>query len=108
MEMGSAMAASLMPSTGLVSEPVRTPLYSKWKVLEEPLAMGVGRLMRTVELVVRRSEFRVCLALSVSAVMLRPLLSSKVTVVRSSSAVKVTCAVAVSLAAAGSMLAVMT
>jgi len=46
------MAASLMPSTGLVSV-VRTPEYSKWKVVEVPLVIGAGRVTWTVELVVR-------------------------------------------------------
>ena len=40
--MGSAMAASLMPSTGLVSAPVRVPAYSKCQVVVVPLAMGAG------------------------------------------------------------------
>ncbi len=56
--MGSATAASLMPSTGLVSALSRVPLYSKWKVWMEPLSSGAGSEMWTVELVVRRSELR--------------------------------------------------
>ena len=56
-------------------------------------ALGVERLVRLA---------------SVSLVMLRPLLSSKVAVVRSSSAVKVTSAVAVRWLVAGSRSAVMT
>ncbi len=106
--MGSAMAASLIPSTGLVSEPVSTPAYAKWKVLLEPLASGAGSVTRTVKLAASRSELSAAPLLSVSDVMLRPLFSSKVAVVRSSSAVKLTSAVAVSLPVAGSRSALMT
>ena len=56
--MGSATAASLMPSTGEVSAPVSLPVYSKVQVLVLPLARGVARVKRTVELVERRSEVR--------------------------------------------------
>ena len=80
MLIGSAIGASLMPSTGLVSEPVRVPAYSKWKVVEAPLGSGVGSVTWTVELVVRRSELRAAPVASVTLVMLRPLLSSKVAV----------------------------
>ena len=106
--MGSAMAASLIPSTGLVSAPVSVPEYSKWKVVEVPLGSGVGSVTWTVELVVRRSELSAVPVPLVNLAMLRPLLSSKVTEVRSSMGVKVTSAVALSLPLAGSRSAVMT
>ena len=108
MLMGSAMAASLIPSTGLVSEPVSAPEYAKWKVLLEPLAIGVGSVTRTVKFAASRSELSAAPVPSVSDVTLRPLFNSKLTVVRSSSAVKLTSAVAVSLPVAGSRSALMT
>ena len=49
-----------MPSTGLVSEPVRVPEYSKWKLVGAPLGSGAGRETWTVELGVMRSELRGC------------------------------------------------
>ena len=44
-----------MPSTGLVSAPLSTPEYSKVQVVDRALGHRVGRMKRTVELLVRRS-----------------------------------------------------
>ena len=60
-----------------------------------PLGSGVARVTRTVVLVVRRSDSSGLPLAAVTLVICRPLFSSKMAVVRSSSAVKVTAAVAV-------------
>ncbi len=56
--MGSATAASLMPSTGLVSR-VRAPVYSNVKAVEVFLAIGAMGVTRRVESAATRSVVRV-------------------------------------------------
>ena len=97
-----------MPSTGLVSASFRVPAYSMCQVVVVPLGSGLIRVKRTVLLLVRRSDSSGWPFASVAFVICRPLFNSKVGFDRSSRAVKVTSAVAVSRFTAGSRSALMT
>src|SRR3984885_3595070 len=94
MLMGSSIDASLIPSTGLVSAPFRAPEYSKCQVVVAPLGIGEDRVKRTLLLLVRRSNWSGLPWGSVALVICRPLFNSKVGLISTSRAVKVTSAVA--------------